>query len=60
MVCLIVYDSDGDIITYPRLINLIVQQDNVLCFTYIDALGCIITETYTLVGEDYFKIIRYF
>ena len=44
-----IYDSDHCIVeNYPNLISVVLQADNTVCYTYIDALGCIVTDTYRL------------
>ena len=44
-----IYDSDHSIVeNYPNLISVVVQADNTICYTYIDALNCIVTDMYKI------------
>ena len=54
---LTIYDSSEDkYLSFPRLVSVVVLADHTLCFSYIDALGCIITDTFKLENLDAFKI----
>lgn len=54
---LTIYDSSEDsYLNFPRIISVVAQANNILCFSYIDALGCIITDTFVLDDSDTCKI----
>lgn len=54
---LTIYDSSEDeYLHFPNLICVLAQVDNILCFSYIDALECINTVTFQLEEPDTFKI----
>lgn len=57
MFILTIYDKDEDFVeSYPRLISLVSQQDDTICYSFVDGLGCIITETYHLEDGDKIRI----
>lgn len=57
MFILTIYDHDNDNYeSFPRLISAVAQENDDLCFSYLDALGNVITDVYHMNKGDNIRI----